>query len=170
MKSIKAIILITALLPFTSFAQEFLIKEPDSSAKVFKDWANQCETDPNLKQEICYTSQTIVVKDKDAELVNIAVGHIPEAKKPILRITTPLGTLLPEGMSVKIDAGEVSRLPFVFCSRVGCHVEVGITDKFLDAIKKGNKIKLTFLDLGGRSFEVPISLSGFTKAYNSLKQ
>ena len=169
MKSIKIIIVTAALLPVISLAQEFLIKEPDSSAKVFKDWANQCETDPNLNQEICYTSQTIVVQGKEAELLNIAVGHVPEAEKPILRITTPLGTLLPEGMKVQIDAGEVSRLPFVFCSRVGCHIEVGVTDKFLEAIKKGNKIKLTFLDLGGRSFEVPVSLSGFTKAYNSLK-
>ncbi len=169
MKSFKIIIATVALLPAISFSQEFLIKEPDNSAKIFKDWANQCETDPNLKKEICYTSQTIVVKGKDAELLNIAVGHVPEAEKPILRITTPLGTLLPEGMKVQIDAGEVSRLPFVFCSRIGCHIEVGITDKFLDAIKKGNKIKLTFLDLGGRSFEVPVSLSGFTKAYNSLQ-
>lgn len=169
MKFKKLITALFLMFAITAQAQDFLIKEPNSAAKVFKDWANQCEKDPNQEKEICYTSQTIVVKGKDAELLNIAVGHIPQADKPILRITTPLGTLLPEGMSLQIDAGESSKLPFVFCSRIGCHIEVGVTDKFLAAIKAGNKINLKFLDLGGRTFEVPVSLSGFTKAYSSLK-
>jgi len=170
MKFNKLIFAVFLFVVTAAHSQDFLIKEPDGSAKVFKDWANQCETDPNLNKQICYTSQTIIVKGKDAELLNVAVGHIPEAEKPILRITTPLGTLLPEGMTLQVDAGETSRLPYVFCSRVGCHIEVGVTDKFLAAIKKGNKINLKFLDLGGRSFEVPVSLSGFTKAYGSLQK
>ncbi len=166
----KLIIALPLLLTQFAFAQEFLIKEPDSKATTYKSWANQCETDPNTNSEICYSSQTILVKDKDAEILYIAIGHIPDSDKPLLRMTTPLGTLLPEGMQIQVDDGEKSRLPYVFCNRIGCHIEVGVTEKFLTAIKKGNKLNIKFLDLGGREFNVPVSLSGFTKAYNALQK
>lgn len=168
MKMMKLNIAVLLLLSPFSFAQEYLVKEPDSKAKTYNSWANQCETDPNTKNEICYSSQTILVKDKDVEILYIAIGHIPDTEKPLLRMTTPLGTLLPEGMMIQVDDGEESRLPYVFCNRIGCHIEVGVTDKFLTAIKKGNKLNIKFLDLGGREFIVPVSLSGFTKAYNAL--
>ena len=170
MDIMKLIIALLLLLPQITFAQEYLIKEPDSKATTFNSWANQCETDPNTKNKICYSSQTIIVKDKDAEILYIAIGHIPDSDKPLLRMTTPLGTLLPEGMQIQVDDGEESRLPYVFCNRIGCHIEVGVTEKFLAAIKKGNKLNIKFLDLGGREFTVPVSLSGFTKAYNSLEK
>ena len=169
MKILKLFIALM-LMPQIVFAQGYMIKEPNESAKVYKSWANQCETDPNSKKEVCYSSQTIMLKDKDAEILYIAIGHIPESQKPLLRLTTPLGTLLPEGMAIKVDEGEESRLPYLFCNTVGCHIEVGVTEKFLTAIKKGNKLNVKFLDLGGRSFQVPVSLSGFTKAYDSLKK
>jgi len=85
-------------------------------------------------------------------------------------LTTPLGTLLPEGMSLQIDDGEVSRLPFIFCNQVGCHIEVAVKDKFLEGIKKGNKINLKFFDIGRRELSVPVSLSGFSKAFGSIKK
>ena len=170
MKMKNLIIALLLLLPLTTYAQEYLIKEPDSKATTYNSWANQCETDPNSNNKICYSSQTIIVKDKDAEILYIAIGHIPDSDKPLLRMTTPLGTLLPEGMQIQVDNGEESRLPYVFCNRIGCHIEVGVTEKFLAAIKKGNKLNIKFLDLGGREFNVPVSLSGFTKAYNSLEK
>ena len=165
-------LIIALLLPLSqlTFAQEYLIKEPDSKAKTYNSWANQCETDPNTESRICYSSQTIIVKDKDAEILYIAIGYIPDSDKPLLRMTTPLGTLLPEGMQIQVDEGEESRLPYVFCNRIGCHIEVGVTEKFLAAIKKGNQLNIKFLDLGGREFNVPVSLSGFTKAYNALEK
>ena len=170
MKVTKLILALALFAPQILFAQGYMIKEPDKAADVFKSWANQCETDPNSKKEICYSSQTIMLKDRDAEILYIAIGHIPESDKPLLRLTTPLGTLLPEGMVIQVDEGEESRLPYLFCNQVGCHIEVGVTEKFLTAIQKGNSLNVKFLDLGGRSFQVPVSLSGFTKAYKSLKK
>lgn len=170
MKITKLIIALLLLLPGVIFAQEYLIKEPDSKAKTYNSWANQCETEPNTERKICYSSQTILIKEKDVEILYIAIGHIPDSDKPLLRMTTPLGTLLPEGMLLKVDDGEESRLPYVFCNRIGCHIEVGVTEKFLTAIKKGNKLNIRFLDLGGREFNVPVSLSGFTKAYDALEK
>lgn len=166
----KLIIALMMLLPQFTLAQEYLIKEPNSKAETFSSWANQCDTDPNTNQKICYSSQTILIKEKDAEILYIAIGHIPESDKPLLRMTTPLGTLLPEGMQIQVDKGEQSRLPYIFCNRIGCHIEVGVTDKFLTAIKKGSTLKIRFLDLAGREFMVPVSLSGFTKAYNALEK
>lgn len=171
MKKLKMMVITLALTPILVFAQEFSVKAPDDeSVKVFQDWSAQCETEPDSGKEICYSSQSILLKENNAEILYVAVGYVPGSEQPLLRLTTPLGTLLPEGMSLRIDSGEATRLPYIFCNRIGCHIEVTVTDKFLNSAKKGSKIHVKFVDLGKRDIEIPVSLSGFTKAFEFIKK
>lgn len=84
----------------------------------------------------------------------------------VISMLVPLGVLLP-AMSAKIDAGEPKLLPFERCLANGCFAASPMIEETVTSLKTGNKMLVEFRR--GRVFSIPISLRGFTKAYNSLK-
>jgi len=97
------------------------------------------------------------VKTKDGK-------NVPAA----IRITTPLGTILRQGLKVQIDSGEPQTAMFEVCLPSGCIVSDAISDEYLVRLKAGNAAKMTFNVLQQGSLDVTISLKGFTKAYKAL--
>ena len=97
------------------------------------------------------------VKTQDGKVVPAAI-----------QITTPLGTLLRRGVSVKIDKGEPRTGVFEVCLRSGCVLRDPMAEEFLGQLKAGKHAKMTFAMLGRGELSVEISLKGFTKAYKSL--
>ncbi|MEM7546590.1 MAG: invasion associated locus B family protein [Pseudomonadota bacterium] len=87
----------------------------------------------------------------------------------VMEVVTPIGVLIPAGVTVKIDGKEVGRGGYRYCSPQACVVQEPIQDQFVDQLKKGSGATLTIISAGnGETADVPISLSGFTKAYNGL--
>ncbi|WP_223638499.1 invasion associated locus B family protein [Rhodobacter sp. TJ_12] len=85
-------------------------------------------------------------------------------------ITTPLETLLTQGVKLKIDSQEAIALPFNVCSQAGCYSNVFLKDKDIDLFKKGNKIAMTIVPAAAPDtpVELMISLKGFTAAFDAL--
>ncbi len=82
-------------------------------------------------------------------------------------IIMPLGVVLIRGVGFQIDSSGENRLPFQVCTAQGCVVQLPFNEQLLAAAKAGNAIKIT-MDSPKGPVPVTISLSGFTKAYNSL--
>lgn len=85
-----------------------------------------------------------------------------------IQITTPLGTVLPAGVQVKIDNGEPRTGVFEFCIPSGCVVRDAMSEPFLASFKAGRVAKMSFAILRQGEMIVDISLQGFTKAFNAL--
>lgn len=154
-----------------SNAQEFVNKEAPADVKTYGNWSTACEKspkDPNV--EACFTSQTMVLKDNNAEVLYIAVGRIPNIPEPVLAITTPLRTFLPAGIKITVDEENPQTLPHEFCDPAGCHLRVGVKQEVIDAMKGGKNLNIEFRDAVGQKLLIPVSLSGFTKAFDSLKK
>ena len=84
-----------------------------------------------------------------------------------MTVQTPLGILLPYGLRIKIDADKVIPLPLSRCIPAGCVSQAPMLDEAVSKMKKGSKaVYGYFLQ---KEILVNVSLSGFTKAYNSLK-
>lgn len=168
------------------------------SGKKFKDWTVECDTfpvpqqkldvevagsetpagkteepksaEPAESQTICQIVQTLTEKSSDRPVLQVAVGYLPEAEKPVAAILLPLGVWLPPGLQLQVDDGKAGRVPFEACDPNGCHAGVELDDEFLAMMKKGNELNVTFAGRNRKGITVPVSLQGFTAALDSLKQ
>jgi len=82
-------------------------------------------------------------------------------------IVMPLGVVLIRGVGFQIDGSPENRVPFQVCTNQGCVVQLPFNDQLVSAAKAGNSIRIT-MDSPQGPVPINISLSGFTKAYNSL--
>jgi invasion protein IalB len=101
------------------------------------------------------------VDDENATIEGIKVEAVAD-------IVTPLGVLLEFGLRLKIDTSEERGAPYRICQKHGCLVREPLSAEVIEALKKGNTALITVAAEGAGPVEIPISLSGFTKAYESL--
>lgn len=85
-------------------------------------------------------------------------------------IIAPLETLLPEGVRLQIDGGDVRRYPFTFCAQVGCFARVGYSADEIARFKAGNNAVVAVVPVvaADQRITLNVSLSGFTAGYNAL--
>lgn len=83
----------------------------------------------------------------------------------------PLSVLLQQGLRLRIDAGETAASPYLLCQPNGCVAQAQLDPAIIDGFRRGARATFTYtLVQGGNAGDVSatISLSGFTRAYNSL--
>ena len=143
-------------------------------------WEKSCADPKN--QESCRITQNLFLSQKDAEGKQQTVGKIlgltviyatdQDTKKrtPYLSIQMPLGVDLRPGAVVRVDEGEERPLPFLQCTTAGCDASLRLDPPILDSLKAGQKFLVGFRPWGQtQTTVVEASLTGFTKAFSSLK-
>ena len=55
------------------------------------------------------------------------------------------------------------------CTARGCQAVFELDDARLRALKKGRRLQVTVAGMDGGTLNIPMSLSGFTAAWNSLR-
>ena len=156
-------------------AQETAAKA--SKPITYKDWQVVCAKDDKGKEH-CQMGQPVasitIGKDKDGKDVNFPIlvtfRYIPGDKTPILSVNLPLGVPLAPGVGLQIDGGKPIRVPFQMCSpNIGCIAAIQAKNSLVTALKKGNKAILA-IALEQKAGKIPVSLQGFTKAFNHIKR
>ena len=134
--------------------------------KLFKDWITRCA--PPEEGQQCYMEQNIVAgKEKKLRLLTVQVGYFEQ--KRIANFILPLGVLLQQGVALEIDGFKFSnRTPYTFCNQAGCSASVELDDKMVSLLKKGRQLTTTIFNPGGEEMAIPVSLKGFTPAFDSL--
>ena len=134
----------------------------------FGDWQVRCAPDGND----CFMYQ-LAMDPEQNPVAEISLLKLPAGGEAAAGATvvTPLGTLLPPGLDLQIDSGEVRKYPFAWCSQVGCFARFGLSTASVDAMKRGNSGKMTLVSVGAPQspLTLAVSLNGFTKAYDSLE-
>jgi invasion protein IalB len=160
-------------------AQETATKSAAQGPKptTYKDWQVVCAKD-DKGTEHCQMGQPIasitIGKDKNGKDVNFPIlvtfRYIPGDKSPILSVNLPLGVPLAPGVGLQIDGGKPKRIPFQMCSpNIGCIAAIQANNSLVTALKKGNKAVLA-IALEQKAGKIPVSLLGFTKAFNHIKK
>jgi len=161
---------LTCLTLFLLVPHRVLADEP--TAQDFDDWRMVCETVE--KEQRCRAFQRLSIKqdDKTQVMLIASIGYVDDGKAgrvPTLRLSTPLGVVLPAGLAVNIDKGEKENLPFHICLLDGCMTEIGLSDKGIADMKKGRAMHVVYRAAGIKQpVAVQISLKGFTAAYTAL--
>ncbi|MGR3436424.1 MAG: invasion associated locus B family protein [Shimia sp.] len=134
----------------------------------FQDWNIACVV---LEEaEACSMQQTLTDSEGNpvAEMQLVPVL----AEGPAIAgadVTTPLGTDLRSGIVITVDDGAARRFPFATCVQIGCIAQFGLTEGDIASMKRGAQAIMRILPVGQpQPVELPMSLSGFTAAYDSL--
>lgn len=88
-----------------------------------------------------------------------------------VNITTPLRTLLSEGLSLQVDTGNQQRYQFLLCDLGGCLARFGLTENGLNAFRRGNtaSVRIVSADRRDAPVNLDVSLRGFTAAFKELQ-
>lgn len=138
----------------------------------FDDWTVGCEKLPGMDRERCFIYQTVVNKDNDEPVLQMAIGYLPvenNKTQPAALITLPLGVALPPGVGLKVDDNEPIRLQYERCVPNGCIAGFPLNDTMINQFKRGLKAEIRVHD-GTRAVAMPISLKGFTAGFNALEK
>ena len=87
------------------------------------------------------------------------------------RIITPLQVLLPNRLGIRIDGGNISVTPFIYCNPLGCEAHPHVMADVLGQLKSGKKLEfITAVPTpeGPKGVAVEMSLDNFEKAYNDI--
>lgn len=160
------------LTPAVVFAQEADKPKPKAEIRATHGaWNLVCST----TTEACAMEQNGKGPDgSDIMVVNIrkiTPRDTPQGSvDTVMSVLVPLGVLLQPGLGIQIDSGEKIRGGFAQCERSGCLLEAPMPPAMVAGMKKGVTAKFTIMVPPKNEIEVPISLSGFTAAFNALKK
>jgi invasion protein IalB len=132
--------------------------------QVFEHWSIACQMNQAGQRE-CLMYQDIIADGTDQSIMRVTVVKTPRSA---MIVTTPLGVMLPQGLIVAIDQQEVSRMQYQICIEPGCRAQMDLTPEHVQRLKAGVGATVTMVGPTGQPLAVPVSLKGFTAAYNAL--
>ncbi|WP_340109542.1 invasion associated locus B family protein [Pikeienuella sp. HZG-20] len=134
-------------------------------------WEVRCST---AKPDACIMTQ-VGNREDGKPVLRVALRKTDGAKGPngapiaaVIQIDAPVGVLLPAGIEMKIDGREIGRAAFQVCDARACIASEPVPTDFVNQMKNGVKAVLSIMAVNGEKADVPISLSGFTKSFDSL--
>ena len=130
------------------------------------DWQVLCVLNENLLEE-CFAGQALDDQTSGQRAMTVMVMKAPDGTTA-LRITVPLGVLIPSGLNLTVDGVSVGEVGFVACFPDGCMTQVGMSDEVLGQLKGGSQATVTVHDFDNQPISLPLSLNGFTAAFNDL--
>lgn len=162
---LRSFIFIVLIVSFTLVSN---VQAKPEHGKKFKDWTVVCEELPKSKAKICNIFQN-VTNDKGKVVMQVAIGYRPGSNDAQALVTLPLGVILPPGIEFKAGSAKVVRVPFGVCVKNGCIAITKLSKEMVKGMKSGTQGGVKFAAAKSKVIEVPVSLSGFTAAFNSLK-
>ncbi|MCB9990858.1 MAG: invasion associated locus B family protein [Rhodospirillales bacterium] len=140
-------------------------QEPQATPAPGSAWTVRCQ---EQDKGHCEIFQRLVVQETGKRMAEFAIGF-PEDKKTARGVMIlPLGILLTDGVQMQIDDQQPFKFKVRFCTNDGCFAYLNLNDAVLGMLQKGNKATIRFKSMQGQEIDLPISLSGFTKALQEI--
>ena len=133
------------------------------------DWEIRCVTEAD-----CVMTQLHRRSEQTADAVFTIVkpqgltGADGTAIEAFAEIVVPLGVYLPGGLGLKVDQQPARAAPFERCIEEGCVVRAPISAAMLAQLKQGGTAYLVIFGGPEKPVQIPISLNGFTAAFNAF--
>lgn len=166
------------LAPTFAAAQEETPLEPAAEAppanQVLTGWNKFCNPDPISEEEGCIV--VFRAYQEDQMIGQISLSYlISDPDNIVLSITVPIGVLLEPGIQLTVDDGEAANAPYVICDPTFCYSESNVDPSFVNTLKAGGELTVSFLipdfeNGGAQQLDLPITLIGFTAAYDGEGQ
>ncbi len=136
----------------------------------YGDWTKICQR-TGTDVDPCGLTQ-LMTDEEGSPVAEITVFPLPPGGEAVAgaNIVTPLGTVLPSQITLRVDGGTPRRYPFFFCDVSGCYAQVGFTAAMIESFRRGNVATLTIASVMApdQPIDLTLSLQGFTAGYTSL--
>lgn len=141
-------------------------------AETHGDWEIRCIRAEEGQPEPCQLYQ-LLLDEQGGPVAEFNVFDLPDEGQVVAgaTIVTPLDTLLPPGLRLRVDEGPTAEYPFAFCQPIGCFARLGLTAANVDSFRAGGDAYVTIVPLPAPDQEVVLeaSLRGFTAGYAALE-
>jgi invasion protein IalB len=137
------------------------------NASALSGWRVECASEGKTFE--CRALQQLVQRDSNQLVAGITIRVPPETKKPVMMVQLPLGILVAEPMTMKVDEGQPERLAIQTCTPSGCYVGSALSDGLLAAMRSGKQLKIAFQNNNKQTVSVDMPLAGFVPAYEKIK-
>lgn len=161
---VKTIIRLAAVLSLLALSHATVQAAAD---RIVQDWVVKCEREGEFRDR-CFIRQTLTLRSSGEMLFDIAAGYPLGGEYPLLLLSAPLGIYLPAGIDIEVDNTGSHRAVVAYCNHEGCHAYYRMTSSLYRLFRQGRWLNVTFLDGTRRAHDLQLSLSGFSKAIDSL--
>lgn len=128
-------------------------------------WFKTCNEAQGSK--ICNVQYRIVAKEGNQLVTSLNLVEITgNLKRKVFRIIVPTGRSLPSGIQVQVDGKQSVVIPYTYCRPQICAAEAALDDKLVNVFKAGGSLEITSLNFQSKPNKVPVTLKGFTAAYD----
>ena len=156
-----AVVAIAVLLGLTHAAPA---KESDTPL-----WNKTCGKDTS-GQEICVVEQFAVAMPQKAVVLRIRFAPVENREQMRMMVTAPLGIRLPPGLTLNVDGGQATGLPFERCSGEGCDAVAVLDKSALEMFTHGKTLSVRYVVSEQAGVDIPIKLDGMAAALHSLSR
>lgn len=162
-------LLLPALLTFGAAAWTPALSQQNETVKgTHGAWSMVCSTPPGATAEQCAMMQNVVAEERPEMGLSVVVFRTADNKAEILRVLTPLGVLLPNGLGLYVDGKDIGRAYFARCFEDGCYAEVILEQQLLETFKTGKSAIFIVFQAPEEGIGIPVDLSGFAEAFATL--
>lgn len=132
-------------------------------------WSMICDQPPGSTLEQCALMQNVIADDRPEIGLSIAVLKTADRQATLLRVLSPLGVFLPEGMGLFVDGVNIGKAAFSRCYLDGCYVEVDIDEDLMKILRAGTEAVFTLnFSIDQDTIGIPVDLSGFGEGFDAL--
>lgn len=144
---------------------------PSSITETFQDWVVQCSSEVADGDAVraCQMSQELSRSSDGQRVLNMALQRNSDGT-PVLRLVTPLGVVLAQGVGVEAAEQELVRFGFQTCLPSGCIAQGPLEPSDMDELRGGAEAQVTMLGVNGDNVSLTISLMGFSAAWERLAE
>lgn len=133
------------------------------------NWSVNCGAGETAEAPlVCQMMQNVVVAESNQRLLTVIIRPQSDSANHTLTLALPHGVDFPKGVEVAIDDKEPFNVPVQTSNPQGAYSNLPISDELLAQLRSGSSVKFSFQSVSGQTFAVPISLIGFSTAYEKL--
>jgi invasion protein IalB len=132
-------------------------------------WIVQCSAAAREGPIDCAIVQRAFITETGRLLTQFTIRVPADTRQPTISIQTPLSPFLPAGITVDVDGANGSKLEYQTCDANGCYAGSPLSDDFLQAMFRGQKLNLTIQALNKQPVKIALELTGFTTAYRKIQ-
>ncbi|MEM8588925.1 MAG: invasion associated locus B family protein [Pseudomonadota bacterium] len=136
--------------------------------EVHGEWLVRCSGEDDVAS-VCEAYRNLFLTESEQRLLHVAVGHGAEEDAAVAILIAPLGVALAEGVSIRIDGGWPAEFDYVSCAADGCRARAPLDEGMLSAMQSGDEMRVIVAELSGRRISIPVSLDGFTAAFEAAE-
>jgi invasion protein IalB len=136
----------------------------------FDDWKVGCERATQGDGQVCFAFQMLQHETSKRTLGYISIGYPGAGRSPLAILNLPLGMLIPSGAVLQVDGTQTKAdAPIKVCYAEGCRAELPFSTAMVTAFRQQATARIAFMNLDDSLIELPISLKGFSAAFDSLR-